>query len=173
MSHKVKSFVYLAICAGYFCTAILVSSAPAAPMPLNPATTPSGASLSVRYNPSSGNVAVHPPEGVMLTALELRSASSSFIPNCTGLDGMFDVCQPEKVFKMSVDGFDSLDFGQILPTGWTLDQFVSDLQVNGATLPSGFETGSGIYGVIVPEPTGAAHLLAVGLLAMLRRRRPR
>ncbi len=172
MSWKQPVAFFLAVAA---CLAV-TSQARTAPIPLTPASSPVPDGLSVVYDRMTGRVTATAPTGTSLTALELRSGTSSFLTaGCEGLTEMFEVCDPDKVFALDTNGFTSVDYGAILPTGWTVDEMAADLVMDGATVGGGFNTGSGAFVVVtppVPEPTSACLLAtSVGMLCMAFRRR--
>lgn len=60
------------------------------------------------------------------------------------------------------------DLGALIPAGWTFAQAKADLAINGYDNAAG---GAGAFqGVVVPEPASMS-MLALGALALIRRRR--
>jgi hypothetical protein len=103
-----------------------------------------------------------------LTAFELRSAAGGFTGACENLGGPFDVCTTTKVFKLATEGFDTVDFGQILPPGLSGEYLLADLTVDGASKGGGFNTGIGRYLVhpeFVPEPVSGT-MLGLGMILL-------
>lgn len=135
------------------------------------AASPDSAGISLIYDPASGDLTIQPPEGIQLTAIELRSANGSFTGDCDGLDSPFDVCTSTKIFKLDVDGFSKTSLGNVLRSGMKADQLAADLTVDGATLPSGFNVGSGVFITTVPEPATCSLLAVPTLLLWSRLRR--
>ncbi|MCA9148444.1 MAG: PEP-CTERM sorting domain-containing protein [Planctomycetales bacterium] len=137
-----------------------------------PASAPNPDGVTLIYDPSSGELSIHAPDSVRFTAVELRSEGDLFTGVCTGLSSPFDVCTTSKVFKLDVKGFGETSFGNALPVGLTSDAIVNDLTIDGATLPNGFNVGTGVYLATVPEPATVSlvSFAVLGLLAALRRR---
>lgn len=151
----------------------VVPAVHASAISLVPASAVSPDRLSIVYDPASGNVTAHAPQGTKLTAFELRSSSMQFTGACGGeFFGPFDVCSAEKVFKLSTGGFDTLDLGAILPAGLSASALADDLITDGASLGGGFRVGDGPILVAVPEPMSAG-LLAAGVAGLLVFRRKR
>jgi len=138
---------------------LATSVAMAAPVPMTPSSSPSDSGLDVIYDVNTGNVSATAPSGSSLTALQLNSASGLFNGTCDALQGPFDVCTAEKVFKLDTFGFDSFDYGNILAAGLDASMLAGDLEVDGASLGGGFNVGTGPYFVAVPEPTSIITLL--------------
>jgi hypothetical protein len=146
--------------------------------PFEPLGAPTADGLSVVYDPATGRVTATPPTGTQLTALELRVADSNslaFTGTCEDLSGPFDVCKPEKVFKLKTAGFDYVDFGAILPANLAGQEVLAGLLVGGASMGGGFNTGTGKFLVhpdFVPEPFSGIMLgLGTILLGVAQRRR--
>ncbi len=123
--------------------------------------------LSLVYEAGTGRVTVDAPDGMPLTAIELRVADGSFTQNCENLGGPFDVCSTTKVFKMSMSGFDRVELGPILPQNVSEGSLRRNLVIDGASVGGGFNQGEGLMlvtpGIGVPEPSS----LTLGLLSFL------
>src|SRR5262245_21440622 len=129
MSRFQHVFTLLASVALWFLFSGLAFAAPAA---LSPSAEAFSDALSIVYDPATGRISATPPQGTMMTAFELRSAAGVFTEECDNLGGPFDVCTRWKVFKLATDGFNSVDFGQILPAGLSGDYLLHDLTIDGA-----------------------------------------
>jgi hypothetical protein len=140
----------------------------------NPAT-PNAAT--VTYDPATGALGYW-GNGTLISTMELKSASSMFIPggvNDGVISGPFDVMSTAKFFKLATDGVTGVDVGTILPPGLSADAIMADLQVDGSIKPSGkldAAAGGGpyLYVNVVPEPSSVA-LVCCGLLGLLGLRR--
>lgn len=155
---------------------ISTASADSIPLPLTPLPEASPTGLSVIYTPETGNVTVTAVAGTSLTTLQLDSLDSLFNGNCDGLDGGFDVCDPDKVFTINTDGFENVNFGEILARDIVWEDLQQDLLVNGSSLGGGFDVGDGPFLAHsgVPEPSSLLGLVSgLGLLIVSRRRRSR
>jgi len=127
------------------------------PIPLMASGATVSTGLSIIYDRESGRVSASAPLSTDLTALQLLSENSLFTEECVGVDGAFDVCNPDEVFKLVVDGFATVDFGPILTPNLAGETLLMDLKVNGASLGGGFDVGDGPFLVhsdfLIPEPT--------------------
>ena len=123
--------------------ATCVSAVQAESMSAKASATPSPSGLSIVYAAETGGVTVSAPEGLPLTAFRLESAAEMFLPSCQNVEGSFDLCDPDKVFKLRTGGFSSVDFGHILDPDLPGDLLLGDLTVTGATLHGGFHVGDG------------------------------
>jgi hypothetical protein len=134
------------------------------------AAAPSNSGLSIVYSWETGGVVVTAPEGYPLTALRLESAAGLFQPSCENLNGSFDLCWPDRVFKLAADGFSSVDFGAILSPETSGTLLLNDLTVNGATVHGGFHVGDGPWLVhsdfSVAEPSSCV-ALGMGLCVLI------
>ena len=126
------------------------------------------------YDPANGNLSIDNPyvaaaEAKPVTTLEIVSASGVF----TGtrppqLNGLFDVFNAGKMFKLDPAGFEDLDFGPAMTAG--LDSMLGDdLTVSGSFLGGG---ALEIDMMIVPEPSSMV-MLALGVLGLVSIRRKR
>ena len=155
---------------------IFVSTAAAQvadPLPLTPESEPSSDGLSIIYSVETGNLAVEATGGTSLTTIQIDSQSGLFNGNCVGFYGPFDVFSSDKVFTINTDGFETLDFGDVLETGLPWEELEADLLVNGSSSGGGFDVGTGPFLVHagVPEPSGLFGLLTgIGLLLAWRRK---
>jgi hypothetical protein len=137
-----------------------------------------------RYDSSTGDVTFI-RDGFDATkkirTLTLLSAGSKFITgvglasqNLSGFD--IDQANQQSIARFGGNGITTptLDLGNILPTNLTIPQLTSDLTVyfnfdgSGATDPNGVPAN-----ILVPEPTAAMSLVAIGLAGCLTRRRRR
>ena len=128
--------------------------------------------LSVLYDFDSGRVSAKAPDGTGLTALQLLSDNDLFTGECENVDGAFDVCAADEVFKLEIEGFESVDLGPILDPNLGGQGLVEDMWVNGASVGGGFDTGDGAFLVVIPAPS-SGFILGCGLcflFASLRRR---
>lgn len=160
-NHWTSILVIVAVCAG------VSGHLHAEPTALSPSALPVPTSLTVTYDPNSGRVIATAPDGSALTAFELRSESGAFDGSCDNLSGPFDVCTPSKVFKLDTNGFPSIDFGEILPTGMSGEWLLGDLRADGASKGGGFATGNGVFLVhadFVPEPMAGSLFLGGALM---------
>lgn len=148
----------------------LCSVANAAPSSLtsSPSIVPDG--LTVVYDPLTGGLATHAPDGKPLSAFELRSAGELFLGTCENTDGPFDVCRPEKIFTLDTKGFQEIDYGPALPSNLTSGLLLGDITVDGASVGGDFDYGTGTYLYVVPEPM-ASGLMVLGLLILGTARR--
>ncbi|MCA9150768.1 MAG: dockerin type I repeat-containing protein, partial [Planctomycetales bacterium] len=93
----------------------------------------------LEYESSTGNLSVRSQTGAEMTTVELKSASSAFHgerPLATNRT-LFDVFKPNKLFSWVPYGELSIDYGPVLPVGWSAEQLRADLTINGSLLPSG------------------------------------
>ena len=145
-------------------------------VPFTPTNSPNvDGAVVVVYDPGTGNLSVA-DNGVGITTLELKSAGKLFIPgniNAGIIAPPFDVITTEKLFKLSTGGFNSIDFGPVVPAGISAEALLADMDANGSILPRGGLTdapGGGPYVYVVPEPSTIA-LIFCGLLGLLGLRR--
>jgi hypothetical protein len=84
---------------------------------------------------------------------------------------LFDVYNPNKMFKLDPAGFDDLDFGAAMGAGLGKDMLGGDLTVSGSFLGGGALVAD-MRIVGVPEPSSMI-MIGLGLigLAAVRRRR--
>ncbi|MCA9215536.1 MAG: hypothetical protein KDB27_20870 [Planctomycetales bacterium] len=87
------------------------------------------------YSPVNGELAVQ--SGLPLTTLELISNSSIFSGECEGLDGLFDVCRPDKIFTLTPQGVRNQQFGTVAPPGVSARTWAEDLAIKGSFLQGG------------------------------------
>jgi hypothetical protein len=146
--------------------------------------TPGDGNPDFRYDPSTGDV-TFVRDGFDATkkirTLTLLSAASHFITgvglasqNLSGFD--IDQTNQQSIARFGGNGITTatLDLGNILPTGLTTPQLTSDLTVyfnydgSGAVDPNGVPAN-----ILVPEPTAAMSLVALGLAGGLSRRQRR
>ncbi|MCA9200727.1 MAG: hypothetical protein KDA87_24480, partial [Planctomycetales bacterium] len=92
----------------------------------------------LEYDPASGQFQLDVDDSRQLTTLEIESGQSLFAgARPAFLDGLFDVFQADRIFKLNPDGFGDLDFGAVLPTELTYAQVAEDLCVRGSMLGGG------------------------------------
>lgn len=117
---------------------------------------------SIVYDRATGEIAVHPPEGVELTAINIDSESGIFTgDSAENLGGSFDNDTDDNLFKATFGGsFGSISFGDVAQVGLSEEAVSNDLTVMGS-LAGGGSLGE-INLVYVPEPASAL-LLAFGL----------
>ena len=129
---------------------------------------------SVRYDPSTGEVAVDAPADVQLTSISIESAASVFVgANANNLGGSFDNDADGNIFKATFGGsFASLSFGNVAQTGLSQEFLLSDLSIVGSRQGGG---GLGDVDLVyIPEPASSIYvLLAVAVLAGRRSRASR
>ncbi|MCP4190406.1 MAG: PEP-CTERM sorting domain-containing protein [Planctomycetaceae bacterium] len=143
------------------------------PLPLTPVPEVASDGLSIIYSVETGNLAVQATGGTSLTTIQLDSQTGLFNGNCVGLFGPFDVCSSDKVFTINTDGFETIDFGNVLESGLPWEELEADLLANGSSSGGGFDVGSGPFLVHagVPEPSGLIGLITgIGLLFAWRRK---
>jgi hypothetical protein len=87
------------------------------------------------YHPVTGGLSVQTK--VPLSTLEIISQSSIFNGNCQGLDGLFDVCRPDKIFKLGPDGFGSSYLGNVTRPGLSVRSLKNDIRFDGSPLAGG------------------------------------
>jgi hypothetical protein len=168
--HKVQKLFGFAVLAVVVMTT--VASAGTFTLSDNPATSNSA---TVTYDPASGNLS-YAGNGTLISTMELKSASGMFIPggvNADVIGPLFDLITPQKFFKLTANGIDSVDVGRVLPAGLSADALLADIAVDGSIKPSGkldAATGGGPYLFVVPEPSSVA-LVCCGLLGLLGLRR--
>jgi hypothetical protein len=132
-------------------------------------------SVSLLYDPSTGNLS-YTGNGTLITTMELKSASSLFIPENVSSEivwGPFDVKTKSKIFRLITAGIEGEDFGPVLPTGLSFDTVLSDIAIDGSIKPAGKlrdAPGGGPYLQGIPEPSSVV-LAGLGLLSLLGLRR--
>lgn len=122
----------------------------------------------VVYDPATGDIRID-TDNQLLTSIQLTSKDQIFLQGMgIELDGIFDVDQPEKIFKLGVDGFSDPHFGPIAPVGLTASYLESDLTLDGSMLGGGGLDNVSL--LVVPEPN-ALVLFGIGLLGLRSSRR--
>lgn len=139
-----------------------------------PGPQPAGPGVTVSYDPPTGNLSVNSPDRT-ITTFQTISAGNQFIPeNVTPgtVAPPFDIITPEKLFKLSAgaNAYNSIDFGNVLPTGLLNSQLEADLSIDGSLTPDGSGNNSldagGLNVCLIPEPSGIV-LLSLGFLTLL------
>ncbi len=123
------------------------------------------------YDPSTGNYSLN-GGGEKITTWEHKDAGGLF--NCDNLSdgtlpGLFDVCNGDKLFKLDSEGFESIDFGNILPLGMGPDEVMGIGAIGGSMLPDGSldrNDPNSPYLLWIPEPSSMT-ILVLGLMGML------
>ncbi|MFC1759497.1 hypothetical protein ACFL2H_12140 [Planctomycetota bacterium] len=87
------------------------------------------------YSPVDGDLSLQ--AGQPITTLEIFSDRAIFTPECEGLDGSFDVCRPDKLFKLSPAGLRNHRFGTVAPAGVSARTWADDLVINGTFFAGG------------------------------------
>ena len=171
-----KTLFALAVAFAWLLTGIVVAQNPTSPTLTDSPDSDDG--LTLVYDPEDGNLGLRVSsfwvgEQLTLTTLEIESQGELFIPEgCQNLDGVFDVCRPHKIAKITSTGFGSLSFGNVLPTGLSGEVLVADLLADLAirehclVAPCPVE----IYLYVVPEPSPLT-LLGIGVLGLIKIRR--
>ncbi|MEZ6118853.1 MAG: hypothetical protein R3C28_20110 [Pirellulaceae bacterium] len=107
-----------------------------------------------------------------MTTIEIIANDDIFLgPRPDNLTGLFDVYNPDKIFKLDPAGFGALDFGPVVEPGTPGDVVQAALfSVNGSFLGGGGVTEYGLVYGILPEPN-AGLMLLTGLFGLLAWRR--
>jgi hypothetical protein len=122
------------------------------------------------YDAASGALSVDPPEGGMLTSINIDSTAGKFIGDKpAALDGSFDTFSEGNIFKATFgEEFGAISFGNVLPAGLSGQEVIDDLTVIGSLAGGG---GLGDVGLVyIPEPS-TIMLLGFGLALMAIQRR--
>ena len=103
-------------------------------------------SVTLVYDPRTGDVKLNAGDGVSIEALELRSDGGLFIPENTrkkATTGRFDIVTIWKVFMLErTSGLTKVDYGPILPKGLTFEEIHQDTRVGGSLMATSGETVS-------------------------------
>ncbi|MCA9217191.1 MAG: hypothetical protein KDB27_29180 [Planctomycetales bacterium] len=100
-----------------------------------PIQTTGVADVTLYYFPDSGTVTAVPADESKLGALHIVSKSNSVV-GVRG-EGAFDFSRPDQQFLMDFQGGSWIEFPGVLPPGWTREQILSDLLVDGAFAAGG------------------------------------
>ena len=143
-------------------------------------TSAASATTVITYAPADGNLnAANAVEGI--TTLEIKSAGGNFVPG-NAAPGVFlppfDTINANKLFVLKTDGFNDINFGNVVTPGLNIDQLGADMSIDGSLKQGGGLAGDGpgpsegLDIVVVPEP-GSIALIGFGLLGLLSFRRKR
>ena len=110
--------------------------------------------VTVTYDADTGNLSVDAPRVRELTSIHLQSADGSFGGGRPAvLDGTFDSMDQSGIFKATFGGsFESVEFGELLPTQRSADELLADLSLQGTWHDGGRFEGFTLVLASVPEP---------------------
>ena len=109
------------------------------PIPPDPNRPTEPGELAVfHYNSATGNLRLDVSEDSSITVMELISPQGVFTGDpAQGLGSVFDVDTDVKIFKVLASGFGDSDFGNVVQTGLSNNEFLSSVCAVGAWLPKG------------------------------------
>ena len=126
----------------------------------------SGQPLFLDFDPATGALVVDSPNA-SITAFEMTSSSESFTGvKASTLDGLFDIFNTGKIFRLNPDGFKTLDLGSPVRSGTTAATLAADICYRGAALKGGplgemfVRSGDAVHAVSCGAPDDSVDLAA-------------